>query len=278
MRKILALVTAAVLLGGAFAVLYLNQPPVRHGPPDTGAGRAGEGSATGERTPVHPPIRYPITDEQGHTRDADTQSARPLPSLDKSDGPLRNALKALFGDKALNDLFRTTNVIQRVVVTLDNVTGRQLPLRYLPVKPVGGSFRVAQTRGRLFLSQSNYRRYTPYVRIAEAVDTDALVKLYVRYYPLFQKVYENLGYKGYFNDRLVAVLQTLLDTPQVRGPIKLIQPSVYYKFADPHLESLTAGQKILIRMGPGNARRVKAKLRSLRRALMSLDARRPSSR
>jgi hypothetical protein len=42
---------------------------------------------------------------------------------------------------------------------------------------------------------------------------------------------------------------------------------VFYKFADPELESLSAGQKIMIRMGPQNAEKVKAKLRALRREL-----------
>jgi hypothetical protein len=39
---------------------------------------------------------------------------------------------------------------------------------------------------------------------------------------------------------------------------------VLYEFADPALESRSAGQKALIRMGPANARRIKAKLREIR--------------
>ena len=39
------------------------------------------------------------------------------------------------------------------------------------------------------------------------------------------------------------------------GPVKLVQPSVVHKFADPKLESLSAGQKLLIRMGPRERRR-----------------------
>jgi hypothetical protein len=37
-----------------------------------------------------------------------------------------------------------------------------------------------------------------------------------------------------------------------------------YQFADPALEGLPAGQKILIRMGPENASIIKAKLAELR--------------
>jgi Protein of unknown function (DUF3014) len=40
-----------------------------------------------------------------------------------------------------------------------------------------------------------------------------------------------------------------------------------YEFADSTLEDLSAGQKILVRSGPDNERRIKAKLREIRKAL-----------
>ena len=43
-----------------------------------------------------------------------------------------------------------------------------------------------------------------------------------------------------------------------------MRPNVYYEFADPALESQSAGRKLLLRMGPGNAARVKAKLTEIR--------------
>ncbi|HEB80283.1 MAG TPA: DUF3014 domain-containing protein, partial [Chromatiales bacterium] len=58
----------------------------------------------------------------------------------------------------------------------------------------------------------------------------------------------------------------LLAAPEPSGPVRLVRPSVYYKFADPRLEALPAGQKVLIRMGPGNERRVKPWLRAFLRA------------
>ena len=45
---------------------------------------------------------------------------------------------------------------------------------------------------------------------------------------------------------------------------RLTQPKVLYEFEDPQLEALSAGQKAMLRLGPDNARRVKAKLRALR--------------
>jgi len=88
-------------------------------------------------------------------------------------------------------------------------------------------------------------------------------------YPLLQQDYEQLGYPGrYFNDRVVQVIDHLLNTPEVQAPVLLIQPKVLYEFADPKLEELSAGQKILVRIGHENAVKVKAKLREIRSALV----------
>ncbi|HKE94098.1 MAG TPA: DUF3014 domain-containing protein, partial [Povalibacter sp.] len=92
--------------------------------------------------------------------------------------------------------------------------------------------------------------------------------LYKHFYPLFQQAYTELGYPdGYFNNRLVEVIDHLLETPEVTGPIRLTQPGVLYQFADPALEERSAGQKLLIRMGSDNAAALKLKLRELRREI-----------
>ena len=125
--------------------------------------------------------------------------------------------------------------------------------------------KAALASDALELSAQNAARYAPYVSGFEAIRTDAMVAMYKRYYPLFQQAYVELGYpNGYFNDRLVEVIDHLLATPEVAGPIRLKQPKVLYEFADPDLEERSAGQKLLIRMGTANAARVKAKLKEIR--------------
>ena len=44
---------------------------------------------------------------------------------------------------------------------------------------------------------------------------------------------------------------------------------MFYTFADPALEGRSAGQKLLIRMGPANARIIKAKLREFRAEIVA---------
>src|SRR5204863_944604 len=105
-------------------------------------------------------------------------------------------------------------------------------------------------------------------RVFEAVQTRALVYGYTRAYPLFQRAYEELGFPGlYFNDRLVQALDDLLAAPEPAAPPALVRPKVLYEFADPDLETRSAGQKTMVRMGADNERRVKAKLREIRAEL-----------
>ena len=111
----------------------------------------------------------------------------------------------------------------------------------------------------------NFARYEPMVNALRKLDMQRVADVYLRFYPLFQGAYQDLGYpNGYFNDRLVAVIDSLLAAPEPAGPIELTRPNVLYTFSDPTLEALPAGQKLLIRMGPDNAAVIKAKLRELR--------------
>jgi hypothetical protein len=59
----------------------------------------------------------------------------------------------------------------------------------------------------------------------------------------------------------------LLQTPEI-APDTPIQPAaLQYKYTDPRIEGLSAAQKQLLRMGPGNVRRIKEKLREIAVAL-----------
>jgi hypothetical protein len=182
---------------------------------------------------------------------------------------MRDALRGLFG-KDFQKFFYLQDIIHRVVATIDNLPRDDVPLGLMPVKPVPGLFVTTGTGENLALSPRNDARYRPYVRLAEAVPTQPLVAVYRRFYPLFQEQYERLGYPGkYFNDRLVEVIDHLFETPDLQQPALLRQPRVLYEFADPKLQRLSAGQKILLRMGRENALRVKAKLQEIRQAVVA---------
>ena len=203
-----------------------------------------------------------------------------MPSLGESDKVVQGTLLGLVGREAVLRFFNVGDYIRRFVVTVDNLPSKRAAVRLWPVNPTPGQFLVTKTGDTTTLSAENFKRYEPFVRLVQSVDTAKAVALYVRFYPLIQQAYEELGYPGkYFNDRLIEVIDHLLATPDIAGPIrltlpkvegsiKLDRPWVLYEFADPALESRSAGQKILLRMGIDNAERLKAKLRDLRSKLV----------
>jgi hypothetical protein len=213
-------------------------------------------------------IQHPIEAAKPETAVAPpAEPAAPLPALDASDPGAVEALAGVVDRGAIDEFLVTTGLIRRIVVTVDNLPRKKAPQRLSPVKPIAGKF-LTTGGDTAYLAQENARRYEPALRAMEAVDTGKLVALYVRLYPLFQQAYRELGYpKGYFNDRLVEVIDHLLVTPEIDGPVKLAKPWIMYEFADPALEARSAGQKTLIRMGSANALRVKAKLREFRRQI-----------
>ena len=193
----------------------------------------------------------------------------PLPKLANSDKFVLDAIAGLVSNKSMMKLFHTKRIIHNIVATIDNLTGRRAPMSVMPVKRVPGKFITAGTDSDLVISPENAARYKPYVRIVKAVDTGKLVGLYVRLYPLFQQAYEELGYpKKYFNDRLIVVIDNMLAAPKIEGPVKLVQPNVFYLYSDPKLEGRSIGQRILMRIGSKNEAAVKSKLREFKRELM----------
>jgi hypothetical protein len=255
---------AAGIIAAVAATYYLwpqrqeaqpAQPPAAAPPEARGEAPAPQASAE------EPGTRYPVPAAAG-------EPAKPLPTLDNSDAMMRETVSALVGKKAFEEMVYPSTLIRRIVATVDNLPRATAPRRVMPLEPVPGAFAVLDATGEASISAANSARYAPYVRVFESLDTSALTRRYVESYPLFQRAYAELGFpNASFNDRLVAAIDDMLAAPEVSAPVKLARPKVLYQFADPELESRSAGQKILLRMGAENAARVKAKLREIRRVL-----------
>lgn len=195
---------------------------------------------------------------------------KPLPLLVYSDNFVFNSLASIINNKSLMDLFISEHLIQHIVTTIDNLTERRVPKRILPIASPLGSFITATENSQLIASVENEARYVPYVQIVEAADPKKVVDLYVHLYPLFQEAYAKLGYPDKsFNERLLNVLDDLLAAPDIKGPIKLIQPNVLFLFADSDLEQCTIGQKIIMRMGEKNEVILKFWLHKVKQEVMS---------
>jgi flagellar basal body-associated protein FliL len=230
-------------------------------------------TATPAKVEQPPPAPPPVTNTDNggiqHPIPATGADNAALPALNQSDQVVRDSLAGLLGAKSVEQFLVPENIIRHIVVTVDNLPRKKVAVDLRPIKPTPGETVVSGQGDTSTLSTANYARYAPIVHLVETTDPKTLATVYFHLYPLFQQAYEDLGYPGkFFNDRLVEVIDHLLAAPEPQGPVELVQPKVFYQFADPKLEDLSAGQKLMIRMGPANERALKAKLRDLRAELI----------
>ncbi|WEN14199.1 DUF3014 domain-containing protein [Rhodanobacter sp. AS-Z3] len=212
-------------------------------------------------------IEHPI--EQARTAPAEA-STTPLPALDGSDESVADGLGRLAAGSDWSALLIRQRIIERIVATLDALPRHEaLGSFTLPAHTPKGPVLVDDVGGSIVLAANNSERYAPYLQVVDATDPRALVAWYVHAYPLFQQAYQQLGYpKGYFNDRLIVVLDDLLAAPDLAARAPMRRSNAYYVYADPALESLSTGQKLMMRVGPEAEARIKAKLRAIRAQLV----------
>lgn len=195
-----------------------------------------------------------------------------LPPLDDSDAYFLLEIGNAFGT-TIESLLLRDGIIDRLVTTVDSLPRKELPEKIRPVGRIQVAFAAdAGDDGAMVLGQSSFERYDGLVAQLYYADTDTLFDTYQRFYPLFQRAYERLGYPdAYFNDRLVEVIDHLVATPLPDEPVVLTRPNVLYEFANSDLEALSSGQKLLLRMGPENAATLKRVLSKFRSRLVAAN-------
>lgn len=248
---------AIVVVAGALAGgIYLYQRALQ--PPSAVPVAAVEAPAPPAGAPVAP-IAHPLP-----------AAAATLADGAPGDGSTVGDLTALAGDADLASLLIPDDVVAHIVATVDALPRHGMATRILPVHTPKGPFVVDEGGDGTVLGARNAARYATYMDVVENLSAPAVVRWYVAHYASFQQAYRDLGYPdGYFNDRLVFVIDDLLATPDVAGNVALVQERMHYDFVDPSLQSLSVGQKMLVRSGAVNEARVKAKLTELRQALMA---------
>jgi hypothetical protein len=257
------IVVLGILLAGGYLArkaMHLSTPQIAVAPPASNASTSAPVSAASA------PIQHPIEEAQAGPATASTAA---LPALGDSDAGVASALARLAGGDALTSLLVRQQIIARIVATIDALPRRGLSTYMMPVHTPKGVFSTDDSGSATVIGAKNAARYAPYMKIIEAADPQAVVAWYVHAYPLFQEAYQQLGYpKGYFNDRLIVVIDDMLTAPEPAQPPALMRSRTYYVYTDPTLESLSAGQKLLLRVGPANEATIKDKLRAIRAALI----------
>jgi hypothetical protein len=213
------------------------------------------------------PIQHPI--EQAPAAVA-APPPEVLPLLGESDALVFEALAGLLADDRWRALVAGDFLIQRFVATVDNLPRPKLAPHLLPVRTASGTLAVEGEGESAAIAAANAARYDAHLAVLRAVDAERLVALYIRLYPLFQQAYREVGNPdGYFNDRLIEAIDLLIGAPQPTPPVRLVRPKVFWEYADPALERASAGEKLMIRIGPAHASSVREKLTVVRALLVA---------
>ncbi|WKE65413.1 DUF3014 domain-containing protein [Gallaecimonas kandeliae] len=262
------LILAAVLILGALAWYFWPKAP----------------APKQEEAPLPPPVVEQKTQPQPQPKvepqpaaeevqpePAQTQpqapAAPPLPALKDSDPEVRAALGEMLPAKSPVDI-QQAGLIDKFTQILTTAVEGYLPERQRVIASPDQPFAVVRDGETLYLDSDSYHRFDPYVQAFVGMDDTKLLAFIDRFAPLFKEAFATLGLgDDSIQGSLNQIIDLALDTPDPADPIKLKQPKVLYQFADPALENLKPIQKILIRMGPDNRAKVKAKLERLKDAL-----------
>lgn len=223
--------------------------------------------------PAPEPAAAPPTEEEAAPQ-------HPVPvAVDAMPGDDAQALDRMavqwLGSRALKFLVMP-GLAHHVVATIDNLPRSHAAPRLWPLSPVGGHIQLTPTEQGPQIADANSARYDAVVGFVTSLEPAQVAQWYRQAYPVLQQAYENLGYpQQYFNDRLIAVIDHLLRTPepaapafvhlvQVQGQVAPQQPWLRYEYADPALQALSAGQKMLLRLGAAHRQSIKTYLQALR--------------
>lgn len=225
-----------------------------------------------EPEPQQPPVESPGATDPGEPVEQSEPAPEPappapLPALAESDPAASDELSGLFGPEWVDRWLRPEFVISRTAAIVNSLDGAAPALKARPLNTLDAEPVTRETGESLLWSEANAERYAGLVAALESVSPDEAAKRYARYYPLFQRAWDELGEpEPYFNDRLVDVIDHLLAAPEVQLPFEVVPYEGRLHFADEALQEASWGHKLLIRMGPENATTVKSWLEAFRRS------------
>ncbi|HAE91001.1 MAG TPA: DUF3014 domain-containing protein [Idiomarina sp.] len=162
---------------------------------------------------------------------------------------------------------KSSQLIKDAVVIIDNLRNGMLVTDRTVVQRPDGRFSVIEVEGDLYIDEQSYQRYDPIVDWFTSLDANALVDNYELFKPLLQQAYGEIGYPdSEFKNAIIEAINGLLETPVPESLVQVDDDSVMYTYHDSSLEALPPAQKQLLRMGPNNIERIKAKLREVKAA------------
>jgi len=204
-----------------------------------------------------------------------TENARPLPPIGQMDTFLRALLGGLSTSPELARWLATDDLIRQMANGIDRVSRGQSPAKEVTVLKPSGTFETSGLRQRATIDSASYRRYDGLGMLVSSLDARSVANAYRTIQPRLDEAYRGLGRSEGSVDQAVSLaLQTLIDTPVIREPIRVVPGTgATYAYADPAFEKLAPAQKQLLRMGPDNVARIRERLQEIKLAIETSGAR-----
>lgn len=191
-----------------------------------------------------------------------------LPPLGEMDPFVRDLVGGLSTADAFSRWLSTDNLVRNFAAVAQNVADGRYPALLGALRP-SAPFQVIERDGELYVDPRSYARYDGIAEAVTSLDPAEASRVYDTLKPRIQDAYAELGRPDMSVDATVEhAIVRLLETPIPSGEVRLVpKGGNLYAYADPKLESLSDAQKLLLRTGPANARRIQAHLREIALAL-----------
>jgi hypothetical protein len=212
-----------------------------------------------------PPVPTAAEVEKGTNRPA--RQAIDLPSLDGSDGVLRDLVSALSQHPMLARLLATKGIVRGATLAVVQIGDGQTPAKPLAVLRPDSRLQIRGTTSGPVDPQS-YTRWNAASEALTSVSPADAAQLYVNVKPLFDEAYRELGNPdGDFDRAIARAIRIVVETPDRTIDPVLLQRPGYFEHEDPALRALPPIQKQLLLLGPQNRRAIVQWLHAFARAL-----------
>lgn len=221
-----------------------------------------------EEPTTQPTADLPVAPPEPEPEREDLVFDGPLPELNGSNQVVGAIISQLSSHPRLVRWLATPDLIRTFAVTIENIASGTNPAAHLSFLDPGSQFRVRSEQDGFHTDASNHRRYDLVTAVFVSIDPESSAAVYRHLKPLIEEAFVELGYPGQaFEPSLEKAFANLLAIPIPPDDPVLVKGIEAYRYADPRLESLSPLAKQLLRMGPGNARRIQNQLRHLANAL-----------
>jgi len=186
-----------------------------------------------------------------------------LPRLNDSDEFVLSRLTDFDGGNLLLTFLVDDQIIRKAVTFIENLTRGEIPQSGLPYKAIDSEIIVSEIDSDFYqMEKASFTRFDKIVDALVGFDEPELIAVYRLLSPLMRRAYSELGYsEDAFDAAVFDAISRIVAVNARELPLQLVKPSVMYLYADSRIEDLPDLDKLLIRLGPRNVRRLQSKLK-----------------